>query len=144
MICSYTTEILFFNIRLFKTEMLLLVNHLQDKPDTKCGHTETGQHDERGSIVELSGIGHTFIGCIEHLSDKKREEPKADILYPEDKCIGGTYHLYIDEFRNAGPQGSRDERERSAENENGEIGNDDAADLIALKFGKDESESDQQ
>ena len=82
-----------------------------------AGHTEACQHDERGSVVELRGVGHTLVGSVEHLTDEEREEPQTDILNPEDQCVGRTNHLGIDELRHAGPQRGRYEREGSTEDE---------------------------
>ena len=80
------------------------------------------------------------IGGFEHLTDEQREEPKADVLYPEDERVGRADHFAINQLRHTGPQRCGHERERRAEHQDGGEGQHDAAHGAALEQRQDEGE----
>ena len=41
---------------------------------------------------------------VEDLTDKHREEPKTDVLNPEDERVCRTDHLFVNKLRDAWPQ----------------------------------------
>lgn len=63
-------SIILFDVRLFKSKSLLLVDNFQNQAENEGGDTQTSQHDKRGGIVELRRVGNTFVGAVENLTDK--------------------------------------------------------------------------
>lgn len=63
-------SILLFDVRLFKSKSLFLVNNFQDQAENEGGDTQTSQHNKRGGIVELRRVGNTFVSAVEYLTDK--------------------------------------------------------------------------
>ena len=121
-------------------QSLLLVNNLEDKADDERGNTQACQHHQWGGVVEFGSIGNSLVGHGEDLADEQGEQPQADILYPEDKGVGRADDLGVYQLGHAWPQRGGDKRERCAENEDGHVGYDDSAYLVALEFGKNEGE----
>ena len=86
-------------IRQFEADAFLLVDGLQHEAEDEGSHTEAGEHHQWGGIVKLRGVCHTRVRGVEHLADEQGEQPKADILDPENQGIGRTDDLCVDEFR---------------------------------------------
>lgn len=63
-------SIILFDVRLFKSKSLLLVDNFQNQAENEGSDTQTSQHDKRGGIVELRRVGNTFVGAVENLTDK--------------------------------------------------------------------------
>ncbi len=64
-----------FNIWLFKSKVLLLVNYLQDESNNQGDYTQTGKHDQRSCIVELRRVGYSNIRFVKNLANKQWEQP---------------------------------------------------------------------
>ena len=107
---------IFLDVRLFEAVTLLLVNHLEYEAEQQGGHAEAGEHYERGCVVVGHGgllrgdeagfeVGDELrIGLVEHLADEQREEPQADVLYPEDEGVCASDDFRVNELGHAGPK----------------------------------------
>ena len=103
-------------VGLFQSVALLLIDNLQHKAKCQCCHAETCKHYERcGIVVRYCGL----LGCydtilqvfhqlriclVKNLTDKQREKPKADVLYPEDEGIRTSDNLRIDKLGDTRPK----------------------------------------
>ena len=85
---SYVFNKLLCNIRQFEADAFLLVDGFQHEAEDEGGYTQTGEHHQRGGIVELRGVCHAWVRGVEHLADEQGEQPEADVLDPEDEGIG--------------------------------------------------------
>ena len=90
---------LFSDVREFKANAFLAVNDLQHEAKNQSCYTQTGEHHQWSSIVELCWICHPRIGSVEHLTNEQWEEPQTNVLDPEDQGICRTNHLGIHELR---------------------------------------------
>ena len=81
---------LFLDVWLLKTKTFLLVDGFQHKAEEQGCYTQAGQHDQWSGVVELGGVGDTRIGGIEHLTNKQGEQPKTNVLNPENQSVGRT------------------------------------------------------
>ncbi len=62
-----------FDVRLFQSETLLLVNDLQQETEQEGGYTKGSQHDEGSGVVKFRWVCNTRVGGIEYFADEQRE-----------------------------------------------------------------------
>ena len=74
------------NVWQFKSQTLLAVDNLEEQTEDEGCHAEAGQHDEGGGIVELGGVGDSWVGGIEHLADEQWEQPQANMSVPAQRA----------------------------------------------------------
>ena len=115
------------DVRLLEAQSLLLVDDAEHETEQECCNAQASQHDERSCVVELSWVSNIGICLVQNLPDKQGEEPKTDVLNPEDKCVGRTYHLGIHQLRNAWPKACGHQREAGTQHKDSDIGNRDTS-----------------
>lgn len=95
-LCSYahTINLSLLNIWQFQSVPLALVLFLEGEGEEQCYDTEASKYAHGQGIVillEYLSVDDTLATdaiLIEQPSDEQRYEAQADVLYPEDKCIG--------------------------------------------------------
>ena len=114
--------LLFLNIWLLKSETSLLVKSLQIYGEEQCQHAEACEYNEWYCVVVRDKVGASIFGCdncrvvfvgrCKEVADEFRHEAKANVLYPEDKTVGRTKYLLVNNLRYAWALSGRHESER--------------------------------
>lgn len=127
---------LLLDVRLLKTEASLLVECLQIDGEEESENAEACEDEQRHGVVVRDELGTCCLSCdnrrvvgvgrSEEVADELRNEAETDVLHPEDKAVGRTENLLVDDLRNAWPQSCRHESERDAEQYDSRVGDDGA------------------
>ena len=136
---------LVFDVRQFQSVSFFLVNGFQHESQYQGGHAQTGKHYQGSCVVVRDGrffrtdgsvlqLGYQLrVGFVQHFANQQREEPQADVLYPENKGVGTTDNFGIYQFRYTGPQRGGHQGETGSQNKNGKVSDDDASHCVAFE-----------
>ena len=111
----FTVRLVFrLDVGFLKAIAFLLVYGFQIDRDKESGNTEGCQHNESPLVVVrhqdafLAGLdcclcsdngGIVGVGAFEDIANQCREQAEADILNPEDSCVGRADNLLVNQLR---------------------------------------------